>query len=196
MHPVISFTIDMAFDSSDRTESQASIKVDSGETLRVSEIYNAISNSTFEDIKQWSLWFINFVDQHDLVNDQATGSGRTAPLIGVLLAASRMLQMQSETMARQEMQAVTEQSQFGMEVSSALADQLSKIYSAADAAASLMSTYKGILGCRSLEHHITDAEGNCEPYSEEEKLRYKLMEQERIEALVADFDQWQEQNKK
>ena len=196
MHPVISFTIDMPFDSSDRTESQASIKVDSGETLRVSEVYNAISNSTFEDIKQWSLWFINFVDQHDLVNDHATGSGRTAPLIGVLLAASRMLQMQSETMARQEMQAVTEQSQFGMEVSNALADQLSKIYSAADAAASLTSTYKGILGCRSLEHHVTDVKGNSEPYSEEEKLRYKLMEQERIEALVADFDQWQEQNKK
>ena len=32
-------------------------------------VYDLATEETFEDIKAWSLWFINFCDDHDIVND-------------------------------------------------------------------------------------------------------------------------------
>lgn len=186
----------MAFDLGDYTESQASKTVVSDNTASVSETYNHFSTGTFEEIKRWSLWFVDFADEHGLVNDYESGCGKTAPLVGIIIAASKMLQIQSEQMARQEMQVLTEESEFGMSVSSSLADQLAIINSSADAAASLASIYRGILSCRSMDHHITDEDGSNVPFTEEEKLRYKLMRQEQVEEVAADFDKWQERNKK
>jgi hypothetical protein len=139
-------------------------------------VYDLATEETFEDIKAWSLWFINFCDDHDIVNDHVNGVGKQEPTVGVLLAASKMIQMQAEGMARQEMQCLSEETKYGMEVADAISDYATAIHTATDHLSNLVSHYSAILRGRRMQYHFTDEQGTGVPIddSDVEQLRLDL----------------------
>ena len=86
-----------------------------------------------------------------------------------------MIQQQAEGMARQEMQCLSEESKFGMQVADAISDYATAINTAADQLSNLASHYSAILKGRRMQYHFTDESGNGVP-SNTEQLRLDIEE--------------------
>ena len=138
-------------------------------------VHNLSTTECYDEIKYWSLWFLDFVEANGLVNDLEAGVGKQEPVVGILLAASKMLQMQTEGMARQEMQVLSEETKWGMQLSNALSDYAHEIFKACDAVANISPHYSTILRGRRMDWHYTDDEGNgIEVDREAQQLRLDL----------------------
>ena len=151
------------------------------EALKMQVVYEMSSTESFDDIKYWSIWFIDFLDQNNLINDYAKGTSNRAPLLGFLLAGAKLLEQSSEDMARHELQAQTKDSQWGVELSTRINDYSASIFTAVDQLTTLNCNYESVLKGRQMDYHFTDADGNGHPYTAEELLKRKLMQSERKE---------------
>lgn len=154
-------------------------------------IYATASDESFDEVKRHSLWFIDFCEKNGLINDYERGVGRQEPIVGVMLAATKMLQNQVEGMARRELQAQTESTQFGMQIANAISDRVALIQQDIEAISQLSCRYAAVLKGRQMDFDYLDDEGNGTPYSEERKLKKKLIFQEELEG----FDRWREEQR-
>lgn len=141
-------------------------------------VYDIAVNEMFEEIKLKSLQFIDYCEDTGCVNDLERGVGRQESLVGVILVATKMLQQQAESQARHEMQALSEETQWGMQIADAISDHSVAIYSAADQLATLSSHYAAVLRGRRMGWYFTDEKGNGVPIddSDTEQLRLDLEE--------------------
>ncbi len=141
-------------------------------------VYDIAVSEMFDEIKLKSLQFIDYCEDTGCVNDLERGVGRQESLVGVILVATKMLQQQAESQARHEMQCLSEETQWGMELSDAISDHSVAIYSAADQLATLSSHYAAVLRGRRMGWHFTDEEGNGVPIDDSgtEQLRLDLEE--------------------
>ena len=139
-------------------------------------VYGLAVEEMFDEIKLKSLQFIDYCESTGCVNDLERGVGRQESLVGVILVATKMLQQQAESQARHEMQALSEETQWGMQIADAISDHSVAIYSAADQLATLSSHYAAVLKGRRMGWHFTDEEGNGMPIddSDVEQLRLDL----------------------
>ena len=139
-------------------------------------VYGLAVEEMFDEIKLKSLEFIDYCEDTGCVNDLERGVGRQESLVGVILVATKMLQQQAEGQARHEMQALSEETQWGMQLADAISDHSVAIYSAADQLATLSSHYAAVLRGRRMVWYFTDEEGNGLPIddSDIEQLRLDL----------------------
>jgi len=141
-------------------------------------VYDLATEEMFDAIKLQSLQFIDYCESTGCVNDYEAGVGKQDALVGVILIATKMLQQQSESQARQEMQCLSEETQWGMQLADSISDHAVAIQSAADQLATLTSHYSAVLRGRRMGWHFTDEEGNGVPIddSDTEQLRLDLDE--------------------
>ena len=141
-------------------------------------VYDLATEEMFEDIKLQSLRFIDYCEDTGCVNDYEAGVGKQDALVGVILIATKMLQQQAESQARHEMQAVSEESQFGMRLADSISDHAVGIHQAADHLANLTSHYAAVLRGRRMGWHFTNEFGEGVPIddSDTEQMRQDLEE--------------------
>ena len=141
-------------------------------------VYDLAVDEMFEEIKLKSVEFINYCESTGCVNDLERGVGRQESLVGVILVATKMLQQQAEGQARHEMQCLSEETQWGMQLADAISDHSVAIHSAADQLATLSSHYAAVLKGRRMSWHFTNEEGEGVPIddSDTEQLRLDLEE--------------------
>ena len=161
------------------TESEVQKVVESiPQEKKMQYVYELSTEEMFDAIKLKSLEFIDYYEETSCVNDLERGVGKQESLVGVILVATKMLQQQAEGQARQEMQVLSEETQFGMQLSNSISDYAAAIHSAADQLATVTSHYSAVLNGRRMGWHFTDAEGNGIPIDniDPEKLRQNLEE--------------------
>ena len=147
-------------------------------------IYETATEDHFESITQWSLWFIDFVEQHHLINDYKRGTFMREAGLGMLRALVDIWLQSSETQGRLELQAMTEASQFGVELSDYGNDLAREMKRLVDEISSVELAYKAVLAGRQNDIHFLNQKADHVPFSEEEK-------QAELEQEAQQFDEWQ-----
>ena len=139
-------------------------------------VYELAVYEMFEEIKLKSLEFIDYCEDTGCVNDYERGRGKQETLLGVILVASKMLQQQAEGQARHEMQCLSEETQWGMQLADAISDHAVAIHSAADQVTTLSSHYDAVLKGRRMDWLFTNEEGEGVPIddSDTEQMRLDL----------------------
>ena len=141
-------------------------------------VYDIAVNEMFEEIKLKSLEFIDYCESSGCVNDYERGVGRQESLVGVILVATKMLQQQASSQARHEMQCLSEETKWGMELADSISDHSFALYSAADQLATLSSHYAAVLRGRRMNWYFTTEDGDGVPIDDTdvEQLRLDLDE--------------------
>lgn len=141
-------------------------------------VYDLAVDEMFEEIKLKSVEFIDYCEDTGCVNDLERGRGKQETLLGVILIASKMLQQQAEGQARQEMQCLSEETQWGMQLADAISDHAVAIHSAADQLTTFSSHYDAVLKGRRMSWHFTNEDGDGVPVDDRntEQLRLDLEE--------------------
>ncbi len=123
--------------------------------------------------------FIDYCEDTGCVNDLERGVGRQDSLVGVILVVTKMLQQQAEAQARREMQCLSEETQWGMQLAESISDHSVAISSAADQLSTLSSHYAAVLKGRRLGWYFTSQDGEGVPIDDSgdtEELRLDLEE--------------------
>ena len=137
-------------------------------------VYTLATEEMFEEIKLKSLEFIDYCEHTGCVNDLERGVGRQESLVGVILVATKMLQQQAEAQARHEMQCLSEETQWGMQIADSISDHSVAISSAADQLSTLSSHYAAVLKGRRMGWHFTNEEGAGVPIDGEDTEQLRL----------------------
>ena len=147
-------------------------------------IYETATDDHFEAIKQWSLWFIDFVEDHHLINNYKRGTFMREAALGMLRSLVGIWLQSSETQGRMELQAMSEASQFGVELSDYGNDLARELQRLVDEISSVELAYKAVLVGRQNDIHFINDQAEFVNFSEEEK-------QAELEQEVQRFDEWQ-----
>lgn len=147
-------------------------------------IYETATDDHFEAIKQWSLWFIDFVDDHHLINNYKRGTFMREAGLGMLRALVDIWLQSSEVQGRMELQAMSEASLFGVELSDYGNDLAREVKRLVDEISSVELAYKAVLVGRQNDIHFLNQEADHVPFSEEEKQADRELEAQQ-------FDEWQ-----
>ena len=147
-------------------------------------IYDTATTNHFEAIKQWSLWFIDFVDENHLINNYKRGTFMREAGLGMLRAVVDIWLQSSEIQGRMELQAMTEASQFGVELSDYGNDLARELQRLVDEISSVELAYKAVLVGRQNDIHFLNGQADHVSFSEEEK-------QAELEQEAQQFDEWQ-----
>ena len=141
-------------------------------------VYKLAIDEMFEEIKLKSVEFIDYCEETGCVNHYEHGRGKQETLLGVILVASKMLQQQAEGQARHEMQCLSEETTWGMQLADAISDHAVAIHSAADQLTTLSSHYDAVLKGRRMSWNFTKEEGDGVPIddSDTEQMRLNLEE--------------------
>lgn len=141
-------------------------------------VYKLAIDEMFEEIKLKSVEFIDYCEETGCVNHYEHGRGKQETLLGVILVASKMLQQQAEGQARHEMQCLSEETTWGMQLADAISDHAVAIHSAADQLTTLSSHYDAVLKGRRMSWHFTKEEGDGVPIDDSgtEQMRLDLEE--------------------
>ena len=146
-------------------------------------IYETATNKHFEDIKGWALRFIDFADENDLINDRERGAFIRESCLGMLRALTNIWLQSSETQGRMELQAMSEGSQWGAQLSDYGNDLANELYRLVDEITSIELAYKAVLVGRQQDIHFLNDQAEFVNFTEEE-----LVAQREQEAQV--FDAW------
>lgn len=137
-------------------------------------VYDLATEEMFDAIKFQSLQFIDYCEATGCVNDYEAGVGKQDALVGVILIATKMLQQQAEDQARHEMQCLSEETQWGMQLADSISDHAVAIHSAADQLATLTSHYSAVLRGRRMGWYFTSEEGDGVPVDSQDTEQMRL----------------------
>ena len=151
-------------------------------------VYQCALDEFEEAIRAEGIRFVDWLDDNSVINDYQRGCSRREPVMGMLYALSIMLKESSEIQARQEMQACSEGSEFGMKIAERVNELAVELHEIVADLNTLEAHYYAILKGRQMNAHFTDEEGTHVPYSDEELERIRL---QRIE-----IREWREQQEK
>jgi len=127
------------------------------EKMRI--VYDSVVSEAHEDVRSWGVAFIDFVDKEGIVNDVENRVSRRAPVLGALVASTKMLEMSSAVQARQELQAQDADTQYGMEIANRIDDYAQVISKNVNDLITLSCHYESILAGRRMGFHFTSDEG-------------------------------------
>lgn len=131
-------------------------------------LWDLIVEDQWDRIREWSLWCIDFMDSQGLVNNHETQTSDRKPALGMLVALTKMMAMSADSMARVELQVMSEGSEFGSQVAQEISDVANNLVTDAEALATLHCAYEAVLAGRRRNVHYIDTEGKTEPFTQEE----------------------------
>ena len=115
----------------------------------------------FDLVRDHGVAFIDSCIETSLINDHEAKTSKRDVLLGILMAASRMMEQSTSGQARHELQAQNEQSQFGMQLADSISDESVDLVAVVDRLINLNCHYNTVLyGRRELNVHYTDSEGS------------------------------------
>ena len=131
-------------------------------------VYRIACDEMFEDIRSYSVDLSYLLDELGLVNDYEKRVSKTAPTMGMLNLGIAMLTQVFAKQARQEMQAQSHETQWGMQLSDAISDKAVAIQSQVHELTTLISHYEAVLTGRRMGVNFKDEDGSIEPVECEE----------------------------
>ena len=190
----MSFGIDMKYEDvqeqmqaiADRCETQEEVMrevnaLDPDEKMRM--VYALRTDEFFDDVKRESLHFIDWVDGNNIINDYARGCSRREPLIGMLRALAGMFAQSADVQARQELQVMDKDTQYGMQLAEDCATLGNDLVALVDQIITYSMHYQAVMTGRSMNVNYTDIEGAHVPYTPEQIAREQLMQQQAKENI-------------
>ncbi len=133
---------------------------------KAATIYDTVRGENFEEIRGWSVHWLDYLEANNLVNDYQRGYSRLEPVLGMMLISTQLLKQAFETQARIEMQVQDENTQFGMRIADAIADRAISIQETTDELINLTTHYQSVLKGRGLGLHYQDDYGAAVAYEE------------------------------
>jgi len=128
-------------------------------------IYETVRTDNFDDVKGWSVHWLDYLEANNLVNDYRKGHSRLEPVLGMMLISTQLLKGAFETQARVEMQVQDEDTQFGMKIAEAIADRAITLQEMTNEMINLTTHYQSVLAGRRLGMHYQDDMGSTVPYA-------------------------------
>ena len=129
-------------------------------------LWNVIVEDQYDRITTWALWTLDFLEKEGLVNNYETGTSDRKPALGMLKALAKLTSQSAATMARQELQVLSEETQFGSEIAQKISDATAEMDLIAEEIASYHCQYEAILSGRRRNIHYVDDEGSSKPYTD------------------------------
>ena len=127
---------------------------------RIALVYERTKAHFQKECREFGGGFIDGLIETKLINDVERGTSRREPLIGMLLAASKIYCAGAEGQARFELQAQDEHTQFGVQLTDAISDRAASISTMLEECTELESAYAGLLlGRRELNIHYLNDDG-------------------------------------
>lgn len=137
------------------------------------ELVSSISQQEFfNNTKEWSVSFLDWLEQQQLINNYERGTSDLRPALGMVRMLAQLLTQAYGQQARIEMQAQTKDTQWGMSVADRLSDCAEELKELSEAMIVLGGYYDTILRGRRMGVEFQDEEGthipaNKKPNSEE-----------------------------
>ena len=110
-------------------------------------------------IKEWSLFLVDWLDSNEIVNDHASGSSDSAPVIAMANTAAVILRTSLEAQTRAELQSQDASTQWAVQLTDAMSDLATDLETNAAQMASLMSQYQACLSGRRAGIEYQDEQG-------------------------------------
>ena len=167
---------------------------DKQKLLYAGEIYNF-----HEKVKDNALWFIDFCEHNEIVNNYIGGVSESERILGMLKSLTLMLSQVNANQARAEMQTLNSASQFGMQLSERLSELSEELKDIAEEMTTVHGHYTAVLSGRRAQVHYINDEADWEEYSEQEREAVRANEEAKRDAFfeqIAEFDTWLEQDRK
>jgi hypothetical protein len=123
-------------------------------------IYPQLTEEFYNSARDQGIAFLDSCEETGLINNYQTGSSNRDVVLGILLASAKAFQLSADAQTRQEMQACSEESQYGMQIADRISDLSAELVDIVDALMVNSSHYAAVLyGRRILNVHYIDAEG-------------------------------------
>jgi len=123
-------------------------------------VHSLLIKEFFDDTKEWSLSFIDWIDRNQIINDYSEHRSRVEPAIGMMRMLSTCLQQAYEHQARQEMQSQDETSQWGMRLAEDLSDRSNELAQIVEELSTVAGHYDAVLKGRRMGVEFTDEDGH------------------------------------
>lgn len=149
-------------------------------------VFGTEGEKVFERIKKASVATLEFCEDHGLLNDYERQTFKRDEALGILRAVGKAYELSTESLARQELQAMSEQTQFGAKVANEINDLARELSQVLDELTHYDCLYAGILRGRQMNTHYLDDEGSCVPFTQAEIN----MNQARELAQHQEFNDW------
>ena len=151
------------------TEAEIRAAVDAlSQEERMRIVYESIKNQAYADVRAWGVAFIDLIDQEQIVNNYRTQTANRSPMVGSMLACSKLIEMSAGLQARQELQAqdADGHTQFGMELANKIDDYAQVIHRNVSDLMTLSCHYESVLAGRRMGFHFVSEDGKGVPLAD------------------------------
>ena len=165
----------------DRCETQEEVMREVGALepdAKMQMVYALRTDEFFEDVKRESLHFIDWIESNHVINDHVRGCSKREPLVGMLRALAGMFAQSADVQARQEMQVMNKDTQYGMQLAEDCATLGGQLVDLVDQIITYSTHYQAVMTGRSMNVNYIDSEGAHVPYTPEHIAREQLMQQQ------------------
>lgn len=118
---------------------------------------------------------VDWLERTSFVNDKDNGVSNLPAITALAKVSVTLLNELMAKQARQEMQAMSEHSVFGMKLADQMNDLSADARDAVNNLSALSAHYQVVLAGRRAGVHYLDSEGTSKPYSEEQSKSSQLM---------------------
>ena len=126
-------------------------------------VYQIACDEMYEDIRKFAVDFSYLLDEMGLVNDYEKRVSKTAPTMGMTNLGLAMITQVFAKQARSEMQAQSEQTQWGMQIADSISDRANEIKAQFEDLTALICHYEAVLLGRRMGVDFTDQDGSFVP---------------------------------
>ena len=130
-------------------------------------IYRCALRDFEEEISDNGLGFVDWLDANQIVNDYERGCSRRQPVLGMMNALAALLVQSSAVQARQEMQSLSEGTQYGMKLAEKSNEFSVALQATLQDLIALEAHYNCVLTGRRMGVHFLDEEGTHTPCVEQ-----------------------------
>ena len=141
------------------------------ESQRMALVYDYQFHDFEEATRHFGADFIDALDRCDAVNDRVNRVAKLENVLGMLLALSTIYDSGSSHQSRMELQGQTEDTQYAVQITSAINDRAAGIKLAVEECLSLQSAYSAVLlGRKEFDVEFLNHEGESVNYETTEQL--------------------------
>lgn len=155
-------------------------------------VFATFADQFFEDINEASLLTIDICEAYGILNCTESMSFKRCRALGILRAVAKTYEQSSEQMARQELQAQDENTQYATGLSDAINDLARELDLIIEHLITLDARYGAVLLGRKQGVNFINDEGDFVPMSEE----VIAANEQHKKDYARDFDEWQTKERK
>lgn len=138
---------------------------------RMASVYSHQFTDFEETTRHFGCDFLDALDRSDAVNDKVNRVAKLENVLGMLLALTTIYDQGSEHQSRMELQAQTEDTQYSVQITSAINDRAAGLKLAVEECISLQAAYSAVLlGRKEFDVEFLNHDGEWLNYETTEQL--------------------------